>query len=82
MNIDMDNAHSQLFGTISYQTEESLERFMDSISKEQAIYLVKIAIEFSHHRGVFNMNEAEVLNKSLRILNKIFFNHDEPKVEE
>lgn len=82
MNIDSDNTGNQLFGSISYQSDESLEKFMDSISESQAIYVIKLALEFSHHRGIFTMNETEILNKSIRILSKKFFDNDESKVEE
>lgn len=82
MDIDTDNTDNQLFGTISYQSDESLEKFIDSISEIQAIYLIKLALEFSHHRGIFNMNETEVLNKSIRVLNKKLLENDESRVEE
>lgn len=77
MDINLDNTENQLFGSISYQSTESLEKFMESISPEQSIYLVRMALEFSHARGIFNMNETEILNKSLRILNKTLFEDDE-----
>lgn len=82
MNINLDNNENQLFGSLSYQSAESLEKFMDSISLDQSIYLVKLALEFSHSRGIFNMNEAEILNKSLRIIDKNFLSDDESTTEE
>ena len=82
MNINTENTDSKLFGTISYQSDDSLEKFMNSISENQAIYLIKLALQFSHHSGIFNMNETEVLNKSIRVLSKKIFDNDESKVEE
>lgn len=59
-----------LFGTISYPSQESLEQFINSITPEQALYLITQSIEMSHRNGIFDLSEAEVLSKSIRVLNK------------
>jgi hypothetical protein len=71
-----DDSSGVLFNTINYQSEVSLEKFRESINVEQALYLVRTAIEFSHSKGMFNMNETELLNKSLRIIDKTIFSDD------
>jgi hypothetical protein len=45
------------------------------------MYLIRVAIEFSHSKGMFNMNETELLNKSLRVINKTIFSDDGSKPE-
>jgi hypothetical protein len=62
-----------LFGTINYPSQESLEQFVNSITPEQALYLITQSLEMSHRNGIFNLNEAEVISKSIRVLNKEMF---------
>lgn len=65
-----------LFDSILFKTTDSLEKFLDSINFEQSVYVITKAIEFSHSRGIYNMDEVELLNKSLRIINKEAFNYE------
>lgn len=81
MNTESLDTSGSLFETINYQTTESLEKFMDSISVEQAMYLIKVSLEYSHSKGLFTMNETEILNKSLRLINKKFNSPDESTIE-
>lgn len=81
MDTESLDTSGSLFETINYQTLESLEKFMDSISTEQAMYLIKVSLEYSHSKGLFTMNETEILNKSLRIINKKFNSQNESEVQ-
>ena len=67
------NQNKLLFGTINYASQESLEQFINSITPEQALYLITQSLEMSHRNGIFDLSEAEVLSKSIRILNKEIF---------
>jgi hypothetical protein len=81
MTTNNEDTSGMLFDTINYQSDSSLEKFRDSINIEQALYLIRVAIEFSHSKGMFNMNETELLNKSLRIINKTIYSDDGSKSE-
>ena len=76
MTTNNEDTSGMLFDTINYQSDVNLEKFRDSINVEQSLYLIRVAIEFSHSKGMFNMNETELLNKSLRIINKTIFSDD------
>ena len=81
MDTESLDTSGSLFETINYQTLESLEKFMDSISTKQAMYLIKVSLEYSHSKGLFTMNETEILNKSLRVINKKFNSQNESEVQ-
>jgi len=46
------------------------------MTPEQSIYVITQAASYGFKRGIFNLQESEVLSKSLRTLNQI------PKPEE
>ena len=57
-----------LFGTINYDSEENLSKFIDGINPAQAAYCIQQALTFAHLSGTFSLRESEVISKSLRIL--------------
>lgn len=57
-----------LFGSINYDSEEKLSKFIDDINSAQAAYCIQQALTFAHMNGVFSLKESEVISKSLRIL--------------
>jgi hypothetical protein len=66
--------HSQpvgnLFNSISYYNEQDVEKFIDSMSPEQAFYAITQALNLAHSKNVFNLMESEVVSKSIRVLSK------------
>jgi hypothetical protein len=59
-----------LFDTINYKTEDDLESFIDGMDKNQANYVLQLAIQKSISYGLFTLEENEVLSKSLRVIRK------------
>lgn len=70
------NQGTHLFESIFINNAESFEKFLESLGFEQSVFVISKAIEFSHSRGIYNMDEAELLNKCIRILNKSAFNYE------
>jgi hypothetical protein len=60
----------QLFESINYYNEEDLIKFIEDLTKEQSLYVLTQALEVSLRRGLFSLQEAEIISKSLRILMK------------
>ena len=67
-NQNNSNILGTLFGTINYDSEENLAKFIDEINSPQAAYCVQQALNYAHINGVFTLKESEVISKSLRIL--------------
>lgn len=59
-----------LFQTIEYADQKSLGSFLDNLKEEQAFLILNEALNYSHRNGMFDLNEAEAISKSLRLLNK------------
>ena len=57
-----------LFGSINYDSEENLSKFIDEINSAQATYCIQQALNYAHINGIFSIKESEVISKSLRIL--------------
>jgi hypothetical protein len=66
----MDNSFI-LFDHIQINESEHLDSFIDNLSQEQSLFIVKIALEHAHKKGIFSINETEVISKSIRILNRL-----------
>lgn len=76
----MNNGEEQinlLFDSIKYGSHEQLDLFILNLSKEQSLYVVTEALEMGHRRGVYSLQESEILSKSLRILNKEIYSVDD-----
>lgn len=59
-----------LFESVNYYSDEDLIKFIDTIKEPQAFYIINQALNMAFRRGLFTMQETEILSKSLRILNK------------
>lgn len=61
-----------LFDNIAYYSPSDINKLCDDMTVEQAYYMVINAINYSYKNGVFNLQESEVISKSLRIMNSHF----------
>ena len=61
----------ELFGNISYYSNEQLNLLIDNLDDEQAIIMIKFACEKALYSGVFTLSETEILLKSLRKFHSI-----------
>jgi len=57
-----------LFEIINYYSNEDLSKFVDQMTQEQALYCVIHATRSGHRRGVYGMEESEVISKAIRVL--------------
>jgi hypothetical protein len=55
-------------GAISYYSEEDVSQLIDNMTTEQSFYLITQALNTAQSKGVFNLIEAEIVSKALRIL--------------
>ena len=66
-----------LFGTYQISNLKEFETMCNSIDKEQAIYFLVQSVNYAHKRGVFNLEECEIISKSIR---KLYL--PSPKIEQ
>ena len=59
-----------LFNSIEYKSLNGLEDFIFNMNDEQAKLCLIEAIKYSFSRGVYSLEESEVLSKSIRVLSK------------
>ena len=64
------NSSGILFDTIEYKSSEGLESFIGEMTTEQAQVCIIEAIKFAYSKGCFNLQESEVVSKSIRIISK------------
>ena len=59
-----------LFDRIQIQNSEDFDNLIDTLTKEQGDYIIKIALEKAFNSCIFSLTESEILSKSLRLKNK------------
>lgn len=57
-----------LFNVINYNNVEDLDRFIQNLTQDQALYCVIQAARAGHQRSVYGMEESEVVSKAIRVL--------------
>ena len=62
------NYIATLFNIINYSKDEDLNKFIEEMNNEQALYCLIQASEYAFIKGVFNLKETEVISKSIRLL--------------
>ena len=58
----------KLFDSMIYNSQDTLNNFIDNLSKEQANQIIIEAVKSAHSRGVLSLQESELVSKSLRLL--------------
>jgi hypothetical protein len=71
----MDNSFI-LFDRIQIQEDSHFESFINDLNEEQSLYILRLAINSGVNKGLYTLEESEILSKSLRILNRKDFNQD------
>lgn len=59
-----------LFDRLQINTSEDFDNLIDTLTSEQADYIIKIALEKAFNSGIYSLSESEILSKSLRLKNK------------
>lgn len=57
-----------LFNVINYHNVADLDRFIQNLTPDQALYCVVQAAKAGHQRNVFNIEESELVSKAIRVL--------------
>ena len=57
-----------LFDSINYYILNDLELFISNMGNDQAMYCLIQSVHKGFHKGIFTMQEIEVLSKSMRLL--------------
>ena len=65
---DTLNSQIILFDTIVIKNSEDFDKFLNEITDEQKIYVLKLGIQKAVESGVFSLQESEILSKSVRTI--------------
>jgi hypothetical protein len=57
-----------LFGVINYTKIEDLDKFVNEMKRDHALYCLIQAVNYAYSQNIFSMDESEVVSKSIRIL--------------
>ena len=57
-----------LFDSINYYDIEDLSKFINDMSSDHALYCLIQASNYAFKKGIFNLEEVEVVSKAIRIL--------------
>jgi hypothetical protein len=57
-----------LLGTISYESREDYENFLQNLSLEHAAIVLISAANFAQARGIFTLEEAELIANAIKRL--------------
>jgi hypothetical protein len=57
-----------LFESISFYNSTDVIKFLDSMTTEQAFYVLTQAIQMAYSKNIYSLQESEILSKSLRLL--------------
>ena len=69
---NIDYIHGDDLTTNNYSLIlQEVNKFIDELTPEQSIYVITQAASYGFKRGIFNLQESEVLSKSLRVFNQI-----------
>lgn len=63
-----NNTFGILFDIINLDSEEHFDAIVNAMDNKSAVFILTHAIESAHRRGLFTLNECEVLSKALRII--------------
>lgn len=66
-----------IFDSIKYESPTDLQNFIESLDEKQSFYILTKASEMAYSRGVFTLQESEILSKALRILSSQYLRNDD-----
>lgn len=59
---------STLFNIINYKKQDDLDRFINEMNPDHALFVLVQAGKYSYSKGLYSLEEGEVLSKAIRIL--------------
>ena len=57
-----------LFNTINSREPQELNKFIDDMNVDQALFCLVHATRHAHNRGLYGIEESEVVSKAIRVL--------------
>lgn len=61
--------NNELFeGIIEFENKEKLSEFINNLDKSTALKIIEIGLELSLKKGIYNLDEAYCLYKSLEVI--------------
>jgi hypothetical protein len=58
-----------LFNSVAYYKPEDIELIVDNLNFDQSFYMLIQALEYAYQHNIYSIQEAELISKSIRILN-------------
>ena len=77
--VEKNELYGELFGSIPLQDERHLEVLLETMSRNESVYLLTQAVKYAFNQGAYSIGESEVLSKAIRVVNKPINDKDEPK---
>jgi hypothetical protein len=56
------------FNSFNLKTEKEVNELMNNLTKEESLYFLVESVKYSYEKGLFNLHEAELMSKSIRML--------------
>jgi hypothetical protein len=70
MPADQGAPIATLLSSISYTNQEDYEKFLDGLTTEHALIVLISAANHCQAKGIFNLEEAELVAKAIRKISK------------
>ena len=64
----MINNNTKLFDFLQCNSNDELNKLINSIEKEQSLFYITQAVKSAYKRGCFSLEESEIISKSLRVI--------------
>jgi hypothetical protein len=65
-----------LFDRIQIKEDIHFETFINDLNEEQSLYIIRLALNSAQSKGLFSLEESEIVSKSIRILNRLESNNN------
>lgn len=60
-----------LFNNIPFYEPEELTNLVNNLNEEQMKHIISQSLQYAYTSGIFNLIEAELVSKSIRILKNL-----------
>jgi hypothetical protein len=59
-----------LLGTISYTNQDDYEKFLSKLDVNQAIFVLIASANYGQTKGLFNLDESELIAKAIKTIKR------------
>ena len=67
---EKDTPQNVLLGTISYQSEEDYDKFLNNLDINQSLFVLISACGYAQARGAYGLEESELISKAIKTIRK------------